>query len=176
MFKLSLFFTLSLCPAILSAQSPGPKFKNDTLITISGYKIYNGLSLQFAAGSGKKGKFRFISTKNGIPETALINNSIVVTRLKKFAINDEDDASIEITGSIIFKDNTKGIVELKLFFDKAIENTDGVPAEMIVPAAFINNSKVFLYNQLKRLLTLYISGTLDRQAYEAQKKKVLNGQ
>jgi hypothetical protein len=176
MCKTGLFFTLLLGAAFASAQSPGPKFKNDTVTTISGYKIYKGCTLKFAKGSGKKDKFRFVSIKNGIYETALMNNSVVVTGIKSFGINDEDDAYIEITGLIIFKDNTKGIVELKLFFDKAIENTDGLDAEIIVPAVFINNNKVFLYNELKRLLNLYISGTIDRQAYEAQKKKLLDGQ
>jgi hypothetical protein len=176
MCTLKLFFAMLLYPALLSAQSPGPKFKNDTVTTISGYKIYRDCTLTFAKGSGKKDKFRFVSIKNGIYETALTNNSVVVTGIKNFGINDEDDAYIEITGSIIFKDNTKGTVELKLFFDKAIENTDGMPAEMIVPAAFANNSRVILYNELKRLLNLYISGTIDRAVYEEQKRKLLKKQ
>jgi len=172
--KLKSFFIVLLCPLFIHAQSPGPKFKNDTVYSIGGYQIYKGQVLQFGKGSGKNGGFKYVSTKNGIPETALMNNTILVTDLTNFGKNDEGDAYIDITGSVVFKDGTKGKVELKLFFDKAIENNNGMPGEMIVPPAFINNYKVILYNELKRLLDLYISGTIDRAAYETQKQKLLD--
>jgi hypothetical protein len=174
MHTLKLFFIILLCPLLIHAQSAGPTFKNDTAYSIGGYPIYKNQVLHFGKGSGKNGQFKYVSTKNGIPETALINNTILVTDLKNFGKNDEDKGYIDITGSIVFKDSTKGTVEIKLFIDKAIQNDKGTTGELIIPATFINNSKVIFYNELKRLLDLYISGTIDRVTYETQKQKLLD--
>jgi hypothetical protein len=176
MHTLKLFFIVLLCPLLIHAQSSGPKFKNDTAYSIGGYPIYKGQVLRFGKGSSKNGWFKFINIKNGIAETTLINNSIVVTDLSNFGKNEEDNGFIDITGSIVFKDSTKGTVALKLFIDKAIENNDGIPGEMIVPTQFINNAKIILYKELKRLLDAYISGSIDRAAYEAQKQQLLDAQ
>lgn len=172
--KLPFFFIILICPILIHAQSPGPSFKNDTLRSISGYPIYKGRVLQFGKGSGKNGKFKFITVKNGIPETALMNNTISVTGLANYGKTYDDDCFIDITGSVVFKDGSRGNVELKIFVDKAIENNNDMPGEMIVPPAFINNARVILNSELKRLLDLYIKGALDRTAYEKQKQQLLD--
>jgi hypothetical protein len=172
--KLPSFFIVLLCPLLIQAQSPGPSFKNDTLRSISGYSIYKGGVLQFGKGSGKNNKFKFITVKNGIPETALMNNTIYVTGLANYGKNYDDGCYIDITGSVVFKDGSRGNVELKIFVDKAIENNNGIAGELIVPPAFINNARVILNSELKRLLDLYINGTLDRAAYETQKQQLLD--
>jgi hypothetical protein len=107
------------------------------------------MALQFAKGTAKNGRFRFISIRNGISRNALTNNTVFVTGIKNFGFNKQDDGFIEIAGSLVFKDGSKGNIEFKLFFDKAIESSEGQAGEMTVPAAFINNSKVFLYKELK---------------------------
>lgn len=172
--KLPSFFIVLLCPLLIQAQSTGPSFKNDTLHSISGYPIYKGQVLQFGKGSGKKNTFKFITVRNGVPETALMNNTISVTGLTNYGKNYDDGCYIDITGSLIFKDGSRGSVELKIFVDKAIENNDGIAGELIVPPAFINNHRVILNSELKRLLDLYIKGSLDRTAYETQKQQLLD--
>lgn len=176
MCNLKLLLPVLFCPLLLYAQSPGPAFKNDTLYTIGGYRIYKGQVIQFTKGSGKKGKFRFVSIRNGFAENALTGNSILVTGLGHFDINAQEDAHVDITGSVVFKDGTKSTIEIQLVFDKALDNTNGLPAEMMVPAEFINNSKVILYRELKKLLNAYIEGKIDKVTYEAQKKELLEKQ
>jgi hypothetical protein len=171
-----ILFALLLSPLLSFSQGPKPLFKNDTLYTTGGYKIYKGQALQFAKGTGKNGKFRFISIKNGIPQSALVNNTVLITELKNFGTTREDDGYIDISGSFSFNDGSKGKIDLQLFFDKAIEGIDGLPGELLVPAGFVNNNKIILRNELKRLLNLYANGTIDRATYEAQKKKLLDEQ
>ena len=78
-----LLLILLLNPILLVAQDPKPSYKNDTLYTTCGYKIYKGQTLHFAKGTGKKGQFRFIAIKNGISAASLINKSIVVKRIER---------------------------------------------------------------------------------------------
>lgn len=168
-----LFFILLLFPLLTAAQSPGPKFKNDTLYTAGGYKIYNGRILEFGKGTDKKGNFKFLTIKNGIDETKLSDNSLTVNGLKNFGVSADEDGYIGITGTIVYKDNTKATVDLVIFFDKAIEDSVGVQPELIVPAEFRNNYPIVLYNGFKKLLNLYIEGKIDQATYEAEKKELL---
>ena len=160
-------------PLILPAQEPKPSFKNDTLYATCGFKIYKGLVLQFGKGTEKKGTFRFIKIKNGVFYHSLVQNSIMVKEVKNFGITEPGTGTIEITGTIIFKDSSKGTVEIELSFDKAIENSPVLPTELIVPAEFRNSSRVRLSNELNRLFNLYKDGVITKADYEEQKKKLL---
>lgn len=130
---MKIFFILLLSPIISTAQDPKPAYKNDTLYTTCGYKIYKGQTLYFGNGTGEKGKFRYINFKNRITAGSLINNSIVVRELKKVEIQQPDAGYVDIIGDIIFKDGSKGIVEIRLDFDQAIENAPDLPSELTVP-------------------------------------------
>ena len=68
---------------------------------------------------------------------------------------------------------TLGTVDMIIFFDRAIEDSANSQPELIVPASFRNNASTVLYNELKRLLDLYIEGKIDQATYEAEKKKLL---
>ena len=166
-------FILLLFPLLLPAQEPKPSFKNDTLYATCGFKIYKGLVLQFGKGSGKKGTFRFIKIKNGVSYHSLAENSITVREVKNFGVTEPGTGTIEITGTIIFKDNSKGIIELEMYFDRAIENSPDLPDELIVPTQFKNSSRVNLLNELNRLFNLYKNGQITKADYEEQKKKLL---
>lgn len=155
------------------AQDPKPTYKDDTLYTTCGYKIYRGQTLQFGKGTGPKGKFRYISIKNGIPAASIINHSIIVKELKNVNLSPLDFGHVDIIGTIIFKDGSKGAIELHLIFDKAIENASDLPTELIVPPEFRNSSRVLLHQKLNTLFKLYVSGALSKAAYEAQKNELL---
>ena len=145
-----LLFAIFVCPLFALAQNAKPRFENDTLYTSSGYKIYKGQTLQFGKGTGKNGTFRFIIFKNGGTSSALQNASILIKELKNFDISSWANGYslyelttygfgnrfIEITGTINYKDGSKGYIEIKMAFDKAIENFPDLPSELIVPAEF----------------------------------------
>jgi len=164
---------LLLSPFIVRAQEPGPLFKNDTLYTTCGYKIYKGKTLQIATGTGKKGKFRFISIKNGINPRSINNNTILVREIKNYRLNEPGSGRIEIVGTLVFKDGSAGSVEMDMAFDRAIEDAPDLPGELVAGAACKNNPEVKLVNELNRLFTAYTKGTIDRSTYEASKKKLL---
>jgi hypothetical protein len=127
---------LCMLPLFVLAQKQVPRLENDTLYTKSGFKIYTGQTLHFAKGTGKDGKFRFIKIKNEIPETKLTDNLIVVKKMKNFGISVLGNAYIEIIGSIVFKDGSRGSVDLHMAFDNAINGYEGFKNEVIVPEEF----------------------------------------
>ena len=170
---IKVLFTLLFSPIILAAQDPKPAYKNDTLYTTCGYKIYRGQTLHFAKGTRKKGQFRYISIKNGIAVGSLTNNSIVIKELRNIVLWPLDAGYVDIVGSITFKDGSKGIIEIQMAFDKAIENDPGLPSELTVPPEFRNSSRVILHQKLNKLFKLYVSGIISKTEYEAEKKKLL---
>lgn len=162
-----------LCPLLSASQDPKPSYKNDTLYTTCGYKIYKGQTLYFNKGTGKNGRFRYISIKNGIVSGSLINNSIVVKELKNVVISPLDMGYVDIMGIIIFKDGSKGIIEIQIDYDKSIENVPDLPSELAVPPEFRNSSRVILHQELNKLFKLFISGAISKAAYEAKKNELL---
>lgn len=168
-----ILLALLLSPLMLAAQDPKPSYNNDTLYTTCGYKIYKGQTLQFEKGTGKKGQFRFINITNGIAAASLKNNSIVIRELKNVQITPLDVGYVDITGTITFKDGSKGTVELQMAYDKAIENDPNLPGELVVPVEYRNSSRVILHQQLNKLFKLFASGAISKTEYEAQKKKLL---
>lgn len=170
--KQSLFILL-LVPFLATSQQTLPRYANDTLITISGYKIYLGQTLHFGKGSGRNGKFRFVNIKDGASSWSLANASIVVKELKKFAISALGNGYVQIIGTIIFKDASKGYVDIHIAFDKAIENSPESPAELIVPAEFNTAPKKTIEGEIEKLYRLYKSGAINKTEYEARKKKLI---
>ena len=131
-----LLFLLLLLPTILFAQKSTGAFVNDTLYTSTGFKIYKGQTLHFGTGKGGNGKFMYVNIKNDISYKSLINNSIVVKKLKNFGISALGNGYIEIIGTIIFKDGSKGGVDIHMAFDHVLEDYPHSPPELIVPEEF----------------------------------------
>ncbi|MFZ1370220.1 MAG: SHOCT domain-containing protein [Ferruginibacter sp.] len=170
---IKVLFTFLLCPLMLPAQDPKPYYKNDTLYATCGYAFYKGQTLHFAKGSGKKGQFRYITIKNGFAAHSLINSSMLIKDLQNIQITPLDVGYVDIIGTVIFKDSSKGNVVIQVAFDKAIENDPNLHTELVVPPQFRNSSRVILHQQLNKLFTLYASGSISKEAYEAQKSKLL---
>lgn len=170
--KRSLFIFLFL-PFLATAQQTAPRYENDTLYTTCGYKIYEGQILHFGKGAGRKGKFKAVNIKDGATSWSLANASIVVKELKNFGISSLGNGYIQIIGTIIFKDASKGYVDIHMAFDKAIENSPESPAELIVPAEFSTAPKKTIEGEIEKLYKLYKSGAINKTEYEAQKKKLV---
>ncbi len=139
---LCIFFIL---PIICTAQN-SPRFENDTLYTSCGYKIYKGQILNFGKASGKKGKFTYVKIKNTVDPASLEGNHITVKEMKRFGTA-LHGYYIDIAGDIIFKDASKGYVELRLWFDQAIGNTTTILPELIVPKEFIAVNSLAIQNK-----------------------------
>lgn len=170
--KRSVCLLLAL-PLLVTAQKTLPRFENDTLYTSSGYKIYRGQTLSFGKGSGRNGRFRFINVKNPGTGFTITNNSIVVKKLWHFGISTFGHAYIEITGVVLYKDGTKGSVDIHMAFDSAIANSPAGPGELIVPAEFSNKQIMSIPGDTSRLYFWYINGLFNKDQYEKQKKKLL---
>ncbi len=126
---------LLLCPLLLAAQQKH-RFENDTLYTSCGYKIYKGQTLQFGKAKSFQG-FRYINIMNGIAVRSLENNSIVVKEISGYAVSTWGYPIIEIVGSIVFRDGSKGAVSCSIAFDQAIgSRLPGTDSELIVPEEF----------------------------------------
>jgi hypothetical protein len=142
-----LISVLILVP-LLSAAQNSPRFDNDTLYTSCGYKIYKGQTLQFGEARGLKG-FKYITIKNGVAPSSLANNSIVVKDLSNKTVSMFGFPTIDITGSIAFRDGTKGNVIISIAFDKAIgSRMPGSTSELILPEEFrITKEKAEMLNK-----------------------------
>ena len=106
--------------------------------------------------------------------SSLANSSVVVTGLRNFGISSLGNGYIEIFGSIIFKDGSKGALDLHMAFDKAIESIPGTPlAELIVSEELKTNTTGTVADEIAKLYKLYQDGVLNKEEFEAQKKKLL---
>ncbi len=125
-------------PLFSIAQTPSPRFENDTLYTSGGYKIYKGQVLQLAKGTSEAGYFRFIKFHPGLGrnDTYILENStILVSKLRTFKNPGSDNYSIRLNGVATRKDKSTMDIDIIMEFEKAIENRDG-HAELTVPEEF----------------------------------------
>jgi hypothetical protein len=171
-----LLAALLFCPLLSVAQQQLPRFENDTLYTSSGYKIYKGITLHFGKPTGNRGNFRYINIKSETKIASLINNSIVVKKMKNFGISVLGNGYIEIYGNVIFKDGSKGYVDIHMAFDRAIENSLDLPSELIVPDEYRNRPTASIADEIKKLNELYTDGIITKEQFEEQKKKLLEKQ
>ncbi len=165
---------LLFIPLLATAQKSESKFENDTLYTTSGFKIYKGQTLHFGKGTRADGKFRFINIKSDLSSYSLVNNSIVVKKLKNYGISVLGNGYIEIVGNITFKDGSKGYIDIHMAFDRAIENSLNLPSELLVPDEFRNKKRLSVADEIIKLNKLYEDGILSKEEFEAQKKKLLD--
>ena len=54
---------LLFCTFLSNAQELKPRFENDTLYTLSGYKIFSGSVIEFANGLERYDRFKYVSVK-----------------------------------------------------------------------------------------------------------------
>ena len=165
-----ILFILLFFPLITFAQKPLPRREKDTLYTSSGFNIYVGQTLKFGTGSGNNGKFKYVNIKNEVTYASLTNNSVVVKQLKNFGISSLGNAYIEIIGTIIFKDGSKGYIDIHMAFDNAIKYS----TELIVPDEFRNVQKGTTADEIIKLNKLYRDSIITKEEFETQKQKLLN--
>ena len=166
-------FALLIFPLVIQGQEPGPMYKNDTLYTTCGYRIFPGQVLHFGKGVGKKGQYRYIRIKNGINPGSLAKSHIVVKTITQTRLSTIEVSSAVLTGTIIFHDGTSGYIEFYMEFDRAVENPKNGSGELTVPQELQNCPRIHLRNQLNALLEIYGRGALTQEEYETRKKKLL---
>lgn len=169
----TILFALLLSPLFSMAQRSQSKYENDTLFTSCGFKIYKGQTLYFGKGTNQNGTFRYINIKSQATSFSLTNNSIVVKKLKNYGISVLGNGYIEIVGSIVYKDGSKGWIDIHMAFDRAIENNPNLPSELTVPAEYRGKDLGSTAQEIERLNKLYKDGVITKEEFEAQKKKLL---
>ncbi len=195
---------LLFCPLFSTAQNDVPRFEKDTLYTTSGYKIYEGQTLQLANGTSAAGYFKHIKFHYSMARTdtyILQNSSILVKKLKNFKSSGSENNSIRVIGTATYKDNTKSEVDLMMDFESATANLAGQASELIIPEEFRNKQpvvvieetkkapasdaikkqtvpedlkKMMVADEIKKLFDLYKAGALNKEEYEGRKKKLLD--
>ena len=105
----------------------------------------------------------------------MTNKKIVITKLKNYGISALGNGYIGIVSPLIYKDGSKGYIDIHMAFDNAIENSPELPSELIVPDEFRNKQEVKIVREINSLKHLYKEGALTKEEYEAQKTKILKG-
>jgi hypothetical protein len=167
-----LLFALLLCPFIAVAQERKPRFENDTLYTLSGYKIYSGKIIEFANGLERYNRFKFVSVKNGILSTSLTNCSVTVKSFKKFWISELNNGYIIFDGYLKRQNGNTDYIVLQIAFDRAIENSPVLPSEIKVPDEFRNKYERKIEREKLFLRNLYEDNLITKAAYNEMKQKL----
>lgn len=169
---MKLLFALLLCPFLSAAQSNACKFENDTLYTSSGYKIYKGSIIEFNQGTERYGRFKYVSVKNGILSTSLINCSVTVKEFRKYWVSTLHNGYIVFDGYLKRNNGISEYIVLQMAFDRAIENSPVIPSEIKVPGEFRNKYKRDIEREKLFLYNMYKDKVVRRAAYEEMKKKL----
>jgi hypothetical protein len=165
-------FSFLLCPIILLAQDPMPRYENDTLHTSSGFKIFRGQTVEFANGTERYGRFKYVSVKNGILSTSLTDCQVIVKEFRKYWISGLDNGYIVFDGYLIRKDGSRDYIVLQMAFDRAIENSPVLPSEIKVPDEFRNKYKRDLKREKLFLYNMFQDKVITKTAYQEMKKKL----
>ncbi len=168
----TLLLSFLLCPLLLFAQQPTPKFENDTLYTLSGFKIFRGQTIEFGNGTERYGRFKYVTVKNGILSTSLTDCSVIVKEFKKFWISAINNGYIVFDGYLIRKDSTRDYIVIQMAFDRAIENSPILPSEIKLPAEYRNKYKRDLKRERLFLYNMYKDKVITKAAYEEMDKKL----
>lgn len=202
-----LVFLALTFPLLSTAQNNLPRFEKDTLYTSGGYKIYKEQTLQLGTGTSDAGYFNFIKfhpsqMKNNT--YSLQNSTLLVSKLRAYKYAGADNNSIRINGTLTYKDGRKEETDIVMNFERATEDYDGLPGELVVPEAYkirrtpratapetkkqvtVEEAKkqpapaeiknLLIADEIKKLFDLYKAGALTKEEYEAQKKKLLDRQ
>lgn len=172
-----ILFLILLSPLFSHAQEILPRFVNDTLYTSGGYKIYKGSVLKLGKGSVKNGKkFQFIKYADAgvhLSGYDYNNTTITVRKLYDYKMSGLGNRYISVVGTMTYKDGSTTRIDVDINFDRAINNSDGLPGEILVPEEFRIAKNPLPVNELERLFKLYQEGGLTREEYEALKKKLI---
>ena len=149
------------------------RYRNDTLYTSSGYKIYNGQILEFSKGTMRDGEFRYVTIKNGFLTQSLTNCPVLVTKIKKYTISRLGNGYIDLDGIITLKNGSKEKIVLHIAFDWAIENSPALPSELKVPDEFRNTRPRDIKKELITAKNLYEDRVIKKPEYERIKSEIV---
>lgn len=167
-----------------------PSFDNDVLKTSTGFKIKEGDNLKVGIGSANDGAFNFIRVNansmfltystNGDQRGAAANNALPA----RYSGLTLEVKKIEIRGNkkrgyvyyAIVKAGTMARYEVDI--ENAIAKGEIVVPEEFQPkqknaSTVIVNQQLSVADELIKLKKLYDDGILNKDEYEAQKKKIL---
>lgn len=169
-----LLITILLLPMFAAAQEyPKARYENDTLYTASGYKIFKGQTLDFAKGTAKEGKFRYVKVKNGFYSKTLAYSSVIVNEIKKVSFSVLGNGYIDFTGYLILKNDKREFIVIHMAFDRAIENSPVLPGELIVADEFRNKFKRNIEREIDTVEQLYDYKIISKSEYKEMIKKLL---
>ena len=167
-----ILFVLLFCHFICNAQEQQPRFENDTLYTLSGYKIFSGSVVEFANGLERYDRFKYVSVKNGILSTSLTNCSVTVKSFKKYWISGLNNGYIVFDGYLKRQNGIIDYIVLQMAFDRAIENSPVLPSEIKVPDEFRNKYPRNIEREKLALLNMYEDNLINKATYKELKQKL----
>lgn len=118
-------------PLTSASQKNIPRFENDTVYTLCGFKIYYGQVFKMGNGSGRKGVFKHVAIEEGATNASLSNSIITIKELCCFGVHELNVASVKIFAGITYRDGTQGVMQMRIAFDNAIADS-----ELIVPEQY----------------------------------------
>lgn len=178
LFLLSFFITHCFSQ---TANASLPKMIDDTLYTTSGYKIISGQNIKLGTGSNPNGDFKYITATNSpfpnAPNTRHISLSSKsnghIAKVKK--IKKEGSSKNGYVYRISL--GTGDIINYECDIESAI-----AAGEVVVPDQYktksnssIQQPTIGVADELTKLKKLYDDSVITKEEYEAQKKKLLDG-
>ena len=163
---------LLFCTFLSNAQELKPRFENDTLYTLSGYKIFSGSVIEFANGLERYDRFKYVSVKNGILSTSLTNCSVTVKSFSKFWISGLNNGYIVFDGYLKRQNGIIDYIVLQMAFDRAIENSPVLPSEIKVPDEFRNKYPRNIEREKLALRNMYEDNLIKKATYKELKQKL----
>ncbi|MGL6126771.1 Short C-terminal domain-containing protein [Chryseobacterium ureilyticum] len=178
-----LIFTLLIFG--ISYSQTAPIFENDTLVTSTGFKVYEGLDLKIGTGSMNDGDFKFIRTNasslfnyssttgyQGLANQANSfkrSNSGLTFKVKKIMPRGNKK-----NGFVYYAKIGSGLMNYEVDLENAIRS-----GEVIVPDEFLPKEKSqhinseTKYDRLKKIKELKDSGVLSEEEFQKEKDKIM---
>ncbi len=152
-----------------------PKIENDTLYTASGYKITAGQEIKLGIGTKDNGDFKYISASNSFLPNAreqslkrTKNGHTVIVKKLKPEGNSKNGYVYYIVVGVGEPVNYQCDVESAI-----------TAGEIIVPDQYKTKTTsaqpLSVADELAKLKKLYDDSVITKEEYEAQKKKLLDG-
>lgn len=167
---------LTICFLMLGLFCSAQKNQKDKYVSKSGHEFKVGDKIELGAGTMQNGNFKFIfyggSVFEGVTDGMYgTSNSKQRSLNKKYSFKTVEIDKIK-KGSIYFKDRSIGYYEIRT--EAAIQ-----AGELIIPEKDIEkqNKKSdvnSVADEIAKLKKLYDEGTITKEEFEAQKKKLLN--
>ena len=179
MYKNFLLTALIFFQQYCFGQPALPNIENDTLYTTYGYKITVGQEIKLGRGTRDNGDFKFISVSR---------NSWMAPGPKQAPLRKKSNHHVAVVKKIVQHGNSKNgytfyaIIGVDDIVNYESEVEDAIAAgEIVVPDKFKHSTDngsaqpVSVADEIAKLKKLYDDGAITKEEYDAQKKKLLEG-